>query len=336
MKLGVFLKDKIIYIATILFVALFTVPMGIAFKANKQYIIAMVVLIIAALVISLANEYVKKNKFYKQLLFALEKLDKKYLVGELINKPEFVEAKILNDVLYETDKAMVEYINKIEKNSAEFKEYLEMWIHEIKLPISGLSLMNYNENFDPKKQKKQIDRLNYYIEQILFYSRAGTAEKDYLMAKYNLETIVNKSIKDNKDMLIENRVRIEKENVDCLVMTDSKWLDFVLGQIISNSVKYMKESPCIKFYCEEKEDRIILNIRDNGMGISEKDLPRVFEKSFTGENGRNGKVSTGMGLYICKMLMDKMGHRMSISSVQGEYTNVAIEFGKNTFYDMEE
>lgn len=334
MKLGSFLKDKIVYIFGTIFVALFVIPMGYAFKVDNQFIAAVVVMIFFALIVGLLTEYRKKSKFYRQLLFSLDHLDKKYLVSELVEKPDFADAHILADVLYETNKAMVEHIGDIETETSDFKEYLEMWIHEIKIPISGLTLMNYNGNTDLKKQKRQIDKLNYYVEQILFYSRAGMSEKDYLLSRYNLESIINKNIKDNKDLLIGNKVKIEKENLNYYVTTDSKWLDFILGQVISNSVKYMKEAPCIKFYCEDKDDRVILYIEDNGIGISENDLPRVFDKTFTGENGRNAKVSTGMGLYICKMLCDKLGHRISISSVKDKYTRVAIAFGKNKYYEM--
>jgi len=129
---------------------------------------------------------------------------------------------------------------------------------------------------------------------------------------------------------------IETEGLDLSVMTDGKWLEFMLGQLMANSLKYTVEGrePVIRISAEELPDRVLLRFRDNGTGIPEADLPRIFDKSFTGENGRSYAKSTGMGLYIVKSLCERLGHSITASSVKGEYTEFTIAFAKNQFYKM--
>ena len=197
--------------------------------------------------------------------------------------------------------------------------------------------MNYNGSQDLKKQKAQLARINSFVEQILFYARADAAEKDYLLTACDLDATINKVLQQQKDLLIGNKIRIEKNDTAHSVVTDSKWLTFMLGQIVNNSIKYRDaaKQPCISFAVEEMADKTVLKIRDNGIGIPEQDIDRVFDKTFTGENGRKGNASTGMGLYICKQLCNKLGHAITIASVYGEYTEVEIAFGKETFLTKE-
>ena len=152
-----------------------------------------------------------------------------------------------------------------------------------------------------------------------------------------LDVTINKVLQQQKDLLIGNKIRIEKNDTAHSVVTDSKWLTFMLGQIVNNSIKYRDaaKQPCISFAVEEMADKTVLKIRDNGIGIPEQDIERVFDKTFTGENGRKGNASTGMGLYICKQLCNKLGHAITIASVYGEYTEVEIAFGKETFLTKE-
>lgn len=336
MKFGAYLKDKAAVIFSTVFIIAMVYLMGYVFKADRQYMSALAFLIIIFTVSILIAGFYKRYRFYKEVFAILDKLDQKYLVTEMMLTPDFPEGVLLMEVLYDVDKSMKERVNRMEASVAEFKDYLEMWIHEIKIPIAGLRLMNYNRSIDPVKLKNQIDRLNYYVEQILFYARADAPEKDYLLNKCSLESAINKVVMEQKDMLIGNKISIIKQNTGHEVITDSKWLEFMIGQIVSNSIKYadMEGQPYIKFYVEKEENDTVLYVEDNGIGIDEKDVPRVFEKTFTGENGRKGSVSTGMGLYICKKLCDKLGHKLDIESVRGEYTRLSVTFGNNSFYQM--
>ncbi|MGN0389275.1 MAG: sensor histidine kinase [Wujia sp.] len=334
MKLGAFVKEKLGAILCTVFVLAAARLMGYACKVRGDYINVLSGIIILCVVCLFLAEYIKKRRFYREFRNILDELDQKYLITEMMLQPDFEEGKIWMEALYEIDRSMMERINKMETTVRDFKEYLELWIHEIKVPIAALKLMNYNGNTDAKKQKLQIDRMNDYVEQILFYARADAPEKDYLLNPCKLDVAINSVLLQQKDLLIGNHVHIEKEHTDISVITDSKWLTFMVGQLVNNSVKYMdaEKTPQIRFSAENTEQETILSIWDNGIGIDEKDIDRVFEKTFTGENGRKGNISTGMGLYICKRLCEKLGHRIDISSKKGEYTEVRLHFGKNDFY----
>ena len=146
----------------------------------------------------------------------------------------------------------------------------------------------------------------------------------------SLSSCVNKVLNNNADSLIKKRVKISLGDLEKIVYSDSKWIEFILGQIISNSIKYMnKEHKELKIYCNENSKYVILNIEDNGAGISEKDIPRVFHKGFTGENGRKFGKSTGIGLYLCKKLCKKLGLDINLVSEEGEFTRVSIIFPIN-------
>ena len=334
MKLVIYIKEKLAFIFSVVFIIIAIYVMGYACKIRHDYMNVLALIIVILSVFQLLTEYLKKRKFYNEMYSILEGLDQKYLLTEMKLKPNFAEGEILMDVMYEVDRSMKERLNEIEQSYVEFKEYLEMWIHQIKIPISAIKLMNYNGNIDVAKQLVQINRMNDYVEQILYYARADAPEKDYILKKCNLEGIINNVLLQQKELLLGSRIKIQKNNTDKDVVTDGKWITFMLGQIINNSVKYMdknKES-YISFEVEEAKDKTILTIKDNGIGIAIKDVPRVFERSFTGENGRKNNVSTGMGLYICKRLCDKLGHEIDISSVDGEGTSVSISFGKNDYY----
>lgn len=334
MKLVIYIKEKLAFIFSMVFIIIAIYVMGYACKIRRDYMNVLALIIVILSVFQLLTEYLRKKKFYNEMYNILEGLDQKYLLTEMKLNPNFAEGEILMDVMYEVDRSMKERLNEIEQSYVEFKEYLEMWIHQIKIPISAIKLMNYNGNIDVAKQLVQINRMNDYVEQILYYARADAPEKDYILKKCNLEGIINNVLLQQKELLLGSRIKVQKNNTDKDVVTDGKWITFMLGQIINNSVKYMdknKES-YISFEVVEAKDKTILTIKDNGIGITIKDVPRVFERSFTGENGRKNNVSTGMGLYICKRLCDKLGHEIDISSVDGEGTSVSISFGKNDYY----
>ena len=139
----------------------------------------------------------------------------------------------------------------------------------------------------------------------------------------------------NMDDLLMEKIDFKVENIHKKVYTDSKWLEFILNQIINNSIKYKKkDNSYIKIYLEEKEDVVTLIIEDNGIGIPKSDIKQVFDKTFTGNNGRNNRTSTGMGLYIAKNLCNKLGHKIEIESIENKYTKVLISFFKNDYYNV--
>ena len=339
MKLGEYLLDKTPQIVISIIGYVITIFLLNAFKVGNDLKIAVTIIFIVVLLLNIFIEYLQKHRFYTNLLNTLEILDKKYLILEMINKPNFYEGEIFYQTLYEINKSMIENVKEYNLSITDFKEYVEMWIHEVKIPISSLTLLNHNhQNQLDKRYIEQIRRLDNYIDQILYYVRSENAEKDYIIKEKDLREIIKYVALKNKDDLLENNVRIDVDIHNEKVLTDAKWLEFILNQIINNSIKYKKNNvdSYIKITSEEDKNQIYLSIYDNGIGIPEKDISRVFDKSFTGENGRTLAKSTGMGLYIAKKLCKKLGHKIIIESKIQEYTKVTIIFSKNDFYKIKD
>lgn len=337
MKISSYLKDKLYVVFFFLGIYVFTLLFLLAFKVNKSLIVVISFLNLFYVVGILCIDYVRKRKFYTYLLENSNRLDKAYLVLETIEKPTFYEGKLVSDILYEINRSMAENVKILEEQNTNFKEYIEMWIHEVKIPISSLILMahNHKEKFT-KTILEQIQRIDAYVEQVLYYVRSENAEQDYLIKETKLESIINNVALKNKDELLEERIEFQVKNVDFFINTDAKWLEFILSQIVSNSIKYRRENifSYIKIEASEEKDKIILRILDNGIGIKKSDIKRVFEKTYTGSNGRLKTKSTGMGLFIAKNLCTKLGHTIEIESEENEFTKVTITFSKNEFYKV--
>lgn len=332
-----FVKDNKVNILVSLLLFILVILLMFTFQVNSFLIIISIIFFLSSFIFLLLYNYFRKKKFYNELINNTKLLDKKYLVLETLNEPSFLEGKILYDSLYQIDKSMNERIKLYEKNLSDFKEYVEMWIHEVKIPLSSLSLMCHNHHNEiDKKYLNQINKLDNYVDQVLYYVRSNDAEKDFLIKKTNLEKVINSVMIKNKDEILLNNITVNVENLNIFVYTDTKWLIFIINQILNNSIKYKKKNgnSLIKIYATEEKDLVNLFIYDNGIGINKSDITRVFDKTFTGENGRKDANSTGMGLYIVKKLIDKLGHKISISSKENEYTEVKITFGKNNLYNI--
>ncbi len=337
MKFSKYFKDNLYKLGVFIICYVFNLLIFFAFKVDKQVIISSSFLYIICFLLILLIPYFRKRKFYLNLLANIEALDKSYLVLETLVKPEFYEGELLYQALYEINKSMNENVRLIEEHLQDFKEYIEMWIHEVKIPLSALALIsnNHQEQFD-KKIKLQLKRLEDYVDQVLYYARSENAEKDYLIKETDLAKVIKNVGLKNMDEILENKIDYIVENINCKVLTDSKWLEFILGQIVNNSIKYKRniDNSFIKISVLEKQDKTILIIEDNGIGIKKSDLKQVFDKSFTGENGRSTNKSTGMGLYIAKNMGKKLGHKIEIESIYNEYTKIYITFSKNKYYDV--
>ncbi len=336
MKLLSYLKDKLYAIILWIIFFFFSFLLLLAFRCSKELIIAILCLHFLLFLPLLLIDYFRKRNFYQHLFLHIQQLDKSYLVLETIDAPNFYEGELLVQILYEMNKSMCENVNIYQNQMNNFKEYIEMWIHEIKIPLASINLMNHNHpNQYDKKMVYQLKRIEDSVEQVLYYVRAENAEKDYLIQEVCLDKIVAQVALKNKDDLLENKIDLRVENTNFLVSTDSKWMVFILNQILNNSIKYKKETSSYVSICAKEDDNcIIVTILDNGIGILATDLPLVFEKSFTGKNGRSKIKSTGMGLFIVKSMCEKLGHQITIESKVGEYTKVSLIFYKNSYFDV--
>ena len=334
MKLSKYLKTNFLIILLFIVIIAIINLILISFKTNEQAIIGVTLTAIIGFILSTIYDFNRRKKFYSKFLNNLELLDKKYLITEMIEKPNFYEGEILYDALYEIDKSMAEEIKNYSLSLVDFKEYIEMWIHEVKLPLASLNLIVHNhKELSDKKIVEQLKRIDDDVEQVLYYVRSENAQKDYLIKETKISKVISNVAMKNKDILLENNINLEVEVGDKKVLTDSKWLEFIVNQIISNSIKYIKKGVehYIKITAKENEKSIILKIYDNGIGIKKSDISKVFDKTFTGNNGRKIETSTGMGLYITKQLCKKLGHKVTIDSKENEYTEVSIFFNKDDF-----
>ncbi len=338
MKFKDFIKEKLIGIFLIIF-ALATIEIFLMAYPYGNFIkIYIPLTILVVYFIDLMIEYTSKKSFYANLSNTLNNLDEKYLVTEIINTPNFIEGKILKSSLEQIDKSMLEHVNKYKYLQEDYKEYIELWIHEIKIPIAASKMViENNKNEATKSIDEELNKVEDYIEQALFYARSNNVEKDYYIKESNLKDIVNESIKKNKSILIQNKMLINIHDLDKIVHTDSKWIIFILNQIIQNSVKYKKQdnNSEIEIYSKQGKENVILYIKDNGIGIKKGEITRAFEKGFTGTNGRlQNKKSTGIGLYLCKKLCDKLGIAIELNSIQNEGTELRLVFPENSYINL--
>lgn len=335
MSFWMFLKEKIVQIVLLMF-AVATIEIFLMIYSFDSFIkIYIPVIIFGLYMAGFIYEYQIKKRYYDELQKTIDELDEKYLITEIIKTPNFIEGKILKNILGQVDKSMHEQVNKYKYLQEDYKEFIELWIHEVKLPLTtSKMIIENNKNKVTRSIEEELDSIENYVEQALFYARSSAVEKDYYIRKCNLKDIVNESIKKNKTSLIEEKVDINIHDLDNVVSTDSKWIVFILGQIIQNSVKYRNKKSLlnIEVYSEPKKDNTVLNIKDNGIGIKKEEISRVFDKGFTGTNGRlAGKKSTGIGLYLCRNLCEKLGVSINVKSTDSVGTVVSLVFPNSSF-----
>ena len=326
MDFKLFFKEKVITILLLLFGIITIEIFLMAYNVGMFIKIYIPLIIMGLYMISIIIEYFKRKKFYDNLLKILEELDEKYLITEIIKTPNFLEGQILKNSLEQIDKSMLENVNKYKYMTEDYKEYIELWIHEIKIPIATSKMViENNKNAITKSIDEELDKVENYIEQALFYARSNTVEKDYYIRKVVLKEIVNESIKKNKSSLIQEKISIDIHDLEIEVNTDNKWIVFILNQIIQNSIKYRKkENSVIEIYANQGKENVILYIKDNGIGIKQGEITRVFEKGFTGENSQ--KKSTGMGLYLVRQIGQELKIEVEAVSVYGKGMEIRLWF----------
>ena len=273
--------------------------------------------------------YWKRKRQMQKLLDIAGQLSERYLISEVMELPEQAEDQVYYQLLKMAGKSMLEQIGEVRRERLEYKEYIEQWIHEIKTPITAMKLLCENHRTDwTKELLLELEKTNRFTEQALYYARSEHTEKDYSVREMSLSQVVHQAIADNKYLLLQSGVRLEVEEMADTVYSDEKWVRFILNQLIANVVKYRSGQPVLRFSTRRQQDQVILVVEDNGIGISPADLPRVFEKGFTGQNGRMVQQSTGIGLYLCKRLCDKLGIGIAAES-SGQGTAISLAFHIN-------
>ncbi|CEI72233.1 sensor histidine kinase [Romboutsia hominis] len=323
-----YLKQRTLFFIVNIVLFLITASIMLFVKVNISIITMVFLIWFTPISIYILMEMIKHKKYYDELVSISENLDKKYLISEVISEPEFIEGKLVYNILKSSNRNMQEHVKYFKNMQSEYQEYIETWVHEIKTPIASLMLImeNHEDNI-PNSMKYEVKKIENYIDQVLYYSRSNDVSKDYIIKKFNLERIIRCAIRKNASDFINKRIGIDIKEINFNVYSDEKWVEFILNQIINNAIKYSKESEGkVSINAVKNKNNIILSIKDNGVGINEKDIERVFEKGFTGENGRIFGKSTGIGLYLCKKLCDKLGLGINIVSKQQEGTEIRIIF----------
>ncbi|MEG0894715.1 MAG: sensor histidine kinase [Oscillospiraceae bacterium] len=315
-----YIKDRIGYIIIILLFSFIFGTLSFLYGLHFDGILyGIIVCVVICLIIGIID-FLRYKKKHIQLTL----VSKSIKSGDLL----LPEPKNLQENDYQTiiDLLNKEFTNAVTKSNLlrkELNDFYALWAHQIKTPISAMSLLiQENNSKNQKALASELFKIERYTELVLNFLKIEDISSDLSFSSYNLEDIVKQAVKKFAPIFIAKNISISLENLQVSVLTDEKWLEFAIEQIISNALKYTKENGRINIYCE---DLLTLVIKDNGIGIAYEDLPRIFEKGFTGYNGRMDKKATGIGLYLTKKTLDKLGHKIEIFSANFMGTTVKID-----------
>lgn len=327
MKMTEYLRDKILLL--VLHAGCMLLLVGFLHATGYETGYGMLILLFWVLVLAvwLGYGYYNRKCYFQELETTLEKMDQRYLLGELMPVSHRLEDQLYREMIRISNKSVIERIRQIEDEQKEYREYIESWVHEVKAPITSIDLMCENHKDDVTRRiRLENQKIENYVDMALYYARSDEVYKDYVIRRTDLQESAAVVLKRNKGYLIRSGIHAE---VDCgdPAYTDEKWITFILNQLVLNSAKYRRETGArIWIYTEKYGDGVRLIVKDNGIGISEEELGRIFEKGFTGSNGRKRERSTGMGLYLCERLCRKLGIVIKADSREQEGTEIVLEF----------
>lgn len=301
----------IAFIFCLLFLALLQIPVATIVMIGASYLL----LFCGWLVVSFRIEQ-RKLKRIEQLIQTLES---PYLVGEVLPKPSSLTEKQYFELMKAISHDAITQVERVNKDAGDYKEYVEQWIHELKTPLTAMSLVLSNEP-DVRKLRRELKRADNLTDTILHYARLQTLEKDKQLVQFDVAPLLNMAVKNQMDLLIAAKIQVQIEG-DFSVYSDQKALQFIINQFLINSAKY---SPASKVRICAAEHKLIYE--DYGIGIPADELPRIFERGYTGTNGRTFGTSTGMGLYIVNKLCEELFIDINVESVVGQYIRFILTF----------
>lgn len=331
MSLWGFLKSKwrgIVFFAAILLVALGINWLDRANRMLPSNTAYMLVLMLVLGAVYLVMLYVNGRG-------RVSRLDRILRSGKFVDfpPPGSVESELYQRIIAEQARQGEEAVESMEESRREEMAFLLAWVHRMKTPIAAARLQMERDRLSPGKKtieslEEEIDRIAEGVEKVLYYVRQSDFTEDYVIEEVPLASIVTDSVKKHSRIFIGGRVALHQEGLSGKVLTDRKWAGFVLDQLLSNALKYTPEGGSISIRAREGVKEIVLTVADTGPGILAEDLTRVFNRSFTGFNGRMEAASTGMGLYLAHSLCEKLNHRLSVESEPGQGTRASIHFLK--------
>ena len=317
-------KNLKIYLLLIVFIFIFILIFYLYNLPFEALFYSGLLCFVAALIVSIIDF----NNYRKSYI------DLKHLESNILNSMEDLPKSL--DIRVEYYQKIIERLhNEVEKLKIEdnkkmegLVDYYSMWIHQIKTPIAAMNFLLDNEEIDVKAFRQELFKIERYVEMVLTYIRLGSETSDYVITSINLDEVVRENIKKYVTLFINKKIKLNYVSHETYVISDKKWLGFAFEQLLSNAIKYTKSGGEISINISESK----LIIEDNGIGIYEEDLPRIFEQSFTGLNGRYEKKSSGLGLYLCKKTLDKLQHKIEITSEVNKGTKVIVSFPKKDMF----
>lgn len=327
MTFGEFLSDRLLRIMLqLLCVGLAALFLWTTGTQPGILVILILVLLLVFLTVQL-SDFFRQRARLRELEAVLDSLDQKYLFPECVPTPKGLYERKLFDLTRRAGRAMTGAVSDAQAAQREYREYVEQWVHEVKAPITAARLIC--RELDGETRRKltgELARIGAHVERALFYARAESPERDCVIRQTGLEEIVTQAVGNHRALLIQCGVRVETEGLDRSVYTDEKWAAFILGQLLQNAARYRGEEPVISISARPLGKQVRLTVADNGIGIPAHELPRVFDRGFTGSNGRARGGSTGMGLYLCKKLAGFLELGLEIASREGKGTTVTLTF----------
>ena len=345
-------------------------------------ILLLVIFWLLAFLCVMVTGYIKCRARLRELENIMDGLDEKYLFAECISRGGSIYERRLLELFRKAGRAMVGAVSDARAAQQEYREYVESWVHEIKTPIAAAGLICHHA--DPVTRRKlsaELAQIESHVERALFYARAESPEKDFMIRRIRLSEMVEEAVERHRALLIRSGIRVDIQGTACIstgdigesmesvVYTDDKWAVFILGQLLQNGARYRREesggsagenapvielsaklpestpanqpgkmpetglpsgqranAPVIELQAKQLGKQVQLVVRDNGIGIPAHELPRVFDRGFTGSNGRARGGSTGIGLYLCRRLADCLEIGLQIASKEGEGTVVTLTF----------
>ena len=271
--------------------------------------------------------FVRQRIRLRELEAIMDQLDQKYLFAECVPGAKTLYERRLFELMHRAGRAMIGAVSDAQAAQREYREYVEGWVHEIKTTITAAGLICRNADNETRRRfMQELGQIEAYVERTLFYARAESPEKDFVIRQVQLSELAAEAIDRHRALLMQSGVRVETLGLERWVFTDDKWAVFILGQLLQNAARYRKRDPVVTLRADLVEKQVHLTVEDNGIGIPAHELSRVFDRGFTGSNGRSRGGSTGMGLYLCRRLADSLGLGLWLISEEGEGTAVTLVF----------
>ena len=261
-----------------------------------------------------------------------------------MDSPVGQDERFQQEIMQQLNQMRIDVENASQKSSEDMTDYYTMWAHQIKTPIFALRLLLQESTEENKEKLSELFKIEQYVEMVLGYLRTEDMSSDLKLSRCSLDRIIRDQIHKYAGIFVSKKLTLTYESISQDVLTDEKWLGFVIGQILSNALKYTRTGG-IRIYLEKKlsldtddvsisignddcnkVEKLTLVIEDTGIGIRAEDIPRIFEKGYTGVNGRDDNRATGIGLYLSNKIMRKLGHRLYITSAEEKGTKVFLEF----------